>query len=190
MTTPPEEPEVPASGPDPAAAAKAAYGDAVSTFKTGTLTQKLGYAAGGLGILTFIAVLLPWESVELYGSSDSVSGLGESQHGWIPLILALGIGAFGVYSTLKGILVREFHLAAVGGGALITLVAVIDWFGNRGDADDVQEATNFTPGIEGIPDIKLDLDVDVSSGFGLYLTLLLGLGFVAVGILGLLKKSD
>ncbi|MET3961263.1 hypothetical protein ABIE44_001197 [Marmoricola sp. OAE513] len=197
MTNTPEEPQQPADstpppppaptpppaapaagGPDFAAAgdaAKAAYGDAVNTFKTGTLTQKLGLVAGALAILALIAAILPWVSVEAGALSESSSGFGDGGDGTLTFLLALVAGGLGVAYALKGILAKPFAIAAAAAGALITLISIIDLADISDKGGDLEDI--------GRPGFK----VDVSSGIGLWLTLIIGLAYIGLGVVAFLQ---
>jgi hypothetical protein len=208
MTTPPEEPEVPqdATGPtpppgpppspaapNPAAAAGGAaampaamneYVDALKGIRSSSLPIQLGWAGGGLGILVFIAVLLPWETAKSAYGSGSVSGFGSGQHGWIPFVICIAVGAFGIFRAVKNTYAREYAYAAIAAGAITLLICIIDMIGNHNDANQLDKLQGLSSGI------GVDTSGSIGNGFGIWLTLILGVAFAAVGALALTRKDD
>lgn len=103
--------------------------------------------------LVVIGAFLTWATVSGFGQSESATGLDED--GTITLII--GIATIGAALFLKG---RNRMIAVLIGGALVTLIAVID-------VVDVMTAADDFEGLE------------ASVGIGLWLTLLGGIGILA-----------
>jgi hypothetical protein len=136
----------------------------LSMITNGSLTVKLRAAMAVLGVLAFFGAVLPWVTASIAGFSASANGLSGGEDGWFTMLFGLAAGGLAVWSFLKGILVRQAMIASAAAGAIITLIAIIDF-------SDVSGAY-------------------VSVGFGLILTLIVGLGFIAAGALGLLKGDS
>lgn len=184
MTTPPEEPQPPIQPPaqQPGAPINNPFangvGEGIATIKAGPLSTKLGYAAGVLGILTFIAAFLPWASISIdfsgVSQSESVSGTSDGNDGVLTLLLGLAAGGLGIAYALKGILQKPAAIVAIVAGAIITLISIVD-------ISDISDIGDGFGGLGG---------VDVSVGIGLWLTLVFGIGFLAVGVLQLIKRDS
>jgi hypothetical protein len=144
--------------------------------------RMIGWAIAATGVLVAIAAFLTWGTVEGFGQSFDVNGVtgsdipndDEAKDGILTLILAIPVIGFAV---VRGIGQLSLTAAIIGtvGGALVTLIAIVD-------IDDIASLEDqFGPGAAAA-------GVEASVGIGLWLTLAGGIAMALVSIFGIVKR--
>ena len=173
---PSQQPPVSASTPAPAGGvAGFDFAELQKDLQTKTISVNNAWILTGLGVVSFIALFLPWLTVSVVGAG-SHSGNGTDKNGLL-VVLAILIAVAGAGLATRKTPLWASAVAAVSGliYLIITLTAISDY----NDAKDAISGYNL-----------LGMGAKVSIGFGFWLALLSSLGVVAWTVYTYLKDKQ